>query len=194
MKLNDYNEKTKNVIHLLVTTMCDRNCKHCCNKQIDLNQVPYVTRHELSNCETICITGGEPFAYSNPVAIARKLKRKYKNIKNVYVYTNAIELYDYIKPDFDINQKLDSIDGLSIGIKCEKDSIELANLLSNRNMLNYMEKSSIRIYVADNIYYTFMNFSYIMRRSLGVRKEFEVHKRTWQEDFKPCEDSIWRKI
>ena len=30
-------------LHLLTTTLCDRHCKHCCNKQMDLNEVPYVT-------------------------------------------------------------------------------------------------------------------------------------------------------
>ena len=42
-KLNDRTDKTKGIIHLMVTSLCDRNCPYCCNKQYDLNDIPYVT-------------------------------------------------------------------------------------------------------------------------------------------------------
>lgn len=79
--LNDYGEATKEKIHLLVTTLCDRNCKHCCNKQYDLNEIPYVTMEELSRAKKVYITGGEPFKYANPVEIAGWIKSKFKNIE-----------------------------------------------------------------------------------------------------------------
>ena len=55
--LNEYNEKTKGIIHLLVTSLCNRICEFCCNKQYDLNSIPYVTDEELKNCHTLCLTG-----------------------------------------------------------------------------------------------------------------------------------------
>lgn len=30
--LNSRTEKTKKVMHLMVTSLCDRDCKYCCNK------------------------------------------------------------------------------------------------------------------------------------------------------------------
>ena len=45
--LNPRTEKTKKVMHLMVTSLCDRDCKYCCNKQYDLNSIPYATDEEL---------------------------------------------------------------------------------------------------------------------------------------------------
>ena len=51
--LNERNEKTKNVIHLLVTARCDRDCPYCCNKQYDIKDIPVVYRTGMddSDCE-----------------------------------------------------------------------------------------------------------------------------------------------
>ena len=81
----------KPVLHLLTTNLCLRNCPHCCNKQYDLNEVPYVSEKELKLVEDVCLTGGEPILFSNVSAIATYLKQKYPNIKKVYVYANAKE-------------------------------------------------------------------------------------------------------
>lgn len=50
--LNPRTEKTKKVMHLMVTSLCDRDCKYCCNKQYDLNSIPYATDEELRGVET----------------------------------------------------------------------------------------------------------------------------------------------
>ena len=60
--LNERNENTKGVIHLLTTTLCNRDCKYCCNKQYDMNEILYVTDSELREAHTLCLTGGEPFS------------------------------------------------------------------------------------------------------------------------------------
>ena len=70
-------------LHLLVTSLCRRNCPHCCNKQYDLNDVPYVTDEELDEVENVYLTGGEPFYYANPYQIALKLRLEHKNIKRI---------------------------------------------------------------------------------------------------------------
>ena len=84
-KLNPKNDKTKEVIHLLVTSLCNRDCKYCCNKQYDLAQIPYVTEEELNDCKTLCLTGGEPFLYTDPCEIAYYYKQRFNNIKNIYM-------------------------------------------------------------------------------------------------------------
>ena len=55
-KLNEYNDQTKGKIHLMVTTLCDRDCKYCCNKQYDLDAIPTVTPEELAACHTVYIS------------------------------------------------------------------------------------------------------------------------------------------
>ena len=122
-------KKTKKIIHIMTTTLCARNCKYCCNKQYDLNVIPYVTDEELRDAETICLTGGEPFLFSDPCAIASYYKSKYKNIKNVYVYTNAIELNNYLK-----NHTLDGIDGLSVSLKGKADLLAFNELVDNEEV------------------------------------------------------------
>lgn len=140
-KLNDKTDKTKGVIHLMVTNLCDRNCPYCCNKQYDLNDIPYVTDEELREAHTVFITGGEPFKYSNPVEIANSLKYKYKNIEKIYVYTNATEFTDWAINNLK-ELKYSSIDGLNISIKNKDDFYSMCALLEDSN-------SSIKLFDSD---------------------------------------------
>lgn len=59
--LNPRTEKTKKVMHLMVTSLCDRDCKYCCNKQYDLNSIPYATDEELREVETLWSHGRRAF-------------------------------------------------------------------------------------------------------------------------------------
>lgn len=173
--LNEKNEKTKNIIHLMVTSLCKRDCEFCCNKQYDLNDIPYVTKEELKDCETLCITGGEPFAFTDPSAIAFHYKSRYPNIKNVYVYSNATELRQYMFR----NNALPYIDGVSVSIKNKLDLISFEFILKVFEMFKIKLKSN-RLYVFNNL----------MPVNTG---DFEVFKREWQKEFKPSDDSIFRK-
>lgn len=171
--------KSKGVIHLLVTTMCNRDCKYCCNKQYDLNTVPYVTDKELKKAHTICITGGEPFSYTMPNQIATYYKGKYSNIKNVYVYTNAYELSIYLLLHKS-TQDLLNIDGLTVSIKNGLDLRAYNALIKDDERIMNM-KSNI-LYVFDDEF---------IPEDMG---NFKLIKREWQEDFKPASDSIFRKV
>lgn len=179
-KLNERNDKTKKVIHLLTTTLCNRSCPYCCNKQYDLNSIPYATDEELREAEIICITGGEPVLYSNPSLIAKALKTRYKNIKNVYVYANALELYEYFMTS-NFYSKVDCIDGFTVSIKNKSDENAFESMKDTLDDLKFVTKS--------NILYLFEGCS--MPKYLG---NFKVIRREWQEDFKPADDSIFRKI
>ena len=173
-RLNEYNDKTKRVIHLMVTSLCVRGCKFCCNKQYNLNDIPYVNPFELKNCEILCLTGGEPFLFSNPCSLAEYFKDTYPNIKKVYVYTNAAELSYYLKK----NKKVYGIDGVDVSIKVPIDKREFAEIIKNESIQNLTDN---RLYVFDNN----------MPENVG---NFEVFKREWQPIFIPADDSIFRKI
>lgn len=177
--LNDYTDNTKGIIHLLTTSLCDRDCKYCCNKQYNLNDIPYVSENELKNCHTIYITGGEPFLFSQPNNIARYLRKKNPNIKNVGVYTNAKALSEYLFNGGDLN----SITHLSISIK---------NIQDYNSLLNIIAHPKVRIKPKQN------NRLYIMYDLQELYKEvlevFTVIHRGWQEEFIPASDSIFRKV
>lgn len=176
--LNELNDITKKNIHLLCTYKCSRNCKFCCNKQYDiLKDVPMVSYKELSEAENIFLTGGEPFEFSSPNDIARDLKYVYNNIKNVYAYTNAFELYEYL---FYKNGILNHLDGLTISIKSEDDAKAFERyLLDNEHILP----------LKSNKLYVFPGYE-----DVKANDHFEKHLRVWQEDFKPSPDSIFRRM
>lgn len=173
--LNEVNEQTEKIIHIMVTTMCMRNCKDCCNNQYDLNTIPYVTDAELRKAEVICITGGEPFQFSNPCEIAHQLKRKYPNIQRVYVYTNALELATYLLE----GKKIHSIDGVNVSIKVPIDATMFDKIIVNEPSI--VSLPSNLLYVFDHLY---------DKMPAG----FKTFQREWQVDFQPAPDSIFRKI
>ena len=178
--LNERNEKTKKIIHLLTTSLCKRNCPHCCNKQYDLNTIPYVIDEELKEATTICITGGEPVLYSNVSQIAWRLKYLYRNIEKVYVYANAQELEWYLgQPCVDYSTKVDFIDGFTVSIKDWRDVYAFEEIV----------KSGILKNMSSNIVYLFEGL-----QEPKVLGNFKLIKRGWQEDFKPADDSIFRKL
>lgn len=174
--LNERNEKNKGVIHLLVTTICNRKCKYCCNNQYDLNSIPYVTDDELREAHTLCITGGEPFLFSNPSSIALHYKRLFQNIENVYVYTNAMELVYFASNAHNFL----GIDGLNISIKTKADAVVFDRCIKDNDDIK--NKPSNILYVFDDLY------------DKTEIEGFKVIQREWQKDFKPAEDSIFRKI
>lgn len=179
--LNDYNDKTKKVIHLMVTSLCLRNCPHCCNKQYDLNDIPYVTDEELKECEVLCLTGGEPFEFANPEKIAIYYKKMYKNIKKVYVYTNALELYNFCRRNY--LTYTNDIDGYNISIKTKAD-VEAFYNMKDYSRFGFKEN---RLYVFDEL---------ITEPTISTMTPYKwvVTQRNWQEDFKPADDSIFRKV
>lgn len=178
--LNKKNENTKKIIHIMVTTLCNRDCKFCCNKMYNLNDIPYVTHKELCEAETICITGGEPFLFSNPNMIAKYYKDKYDNIKRIYAYTNAKELWDYLNVPINDYYMLCNLDGVSISIKTKED-------LNAFNKLCYVST----LYGMSNRVYNFLDIEpYIFDE---YKDNFQIIHRTWQEDFIPANDSIFRK-
>ena len=178
--LNEYNEQTKGVIHLAVTTLCDRACPNCCNNSYTWDEVPYATTAELSVCHTICITGGEPFSFANPCMIARQLRKLYPNIKHVYVYTNAAALHSYLKHGGLIHD----IDGVTISIKSTLDYFVLDVILPQRDILE----------LSSNIVYDMSLDELEYNELVNKYKMYKIIKREWQENFVPDPNSVFRKL
>lgn len=165
-------------LHLLTTTICGRNCINCCNKQMNLNDIPYVQEEDILQCDTLCITGGEPILYSNCCEISRYYKSQFKNIKNVYVYANAAELFMYISN----MGSLDYLDGLSISVKSPIDVIAFREIVKRYKDDIDLLKSN-RVYVFNNLL-----------SKDKIPSKWEYIERHWQEDFKPAENCIFRKV
>lgn len=163
-------------LHLLTTTLCDRNCINCCNKQMNLNRVKYVSDKDFKKCDTVCLTGGEPIIYSNVPMIARKIRLRYRHIKNIYVYANASELWKYIN----IDGVFPFLNGVSVSIKNPIDAVCFSYLIKNE-CINKL--SSNRVYVFDNLI-----------DEKVVPKNWKYISRIWQEKFKPAKNCIFRKI
>lgn len=174
--LNDRNDETKGIIHIMITAKCDRNCLDCCNNQYDLEDIPVVTDEELREAHTIYLTGGEPFAYAHPTILARQIKRKYPNIKTVRVYTNAFELMNYLAQGND----LDDIDGLTISIKDNRDRWCFEKVLIKATMV---------LQLKSNWVYVFKGFE-----DIECPEGFTKVVREWQKDFVAAPDSIFRKV
>ena len=177
--LNDKNNITEKKIHIMVTSLCDRNCPYCCNKQYDLNDIAYVTQDELRKAEEIFITGGEPFLYAAPNKIAYRFKRLYPNIKHVYVYTNAFELSEYLMD----GGNLGYIDGVTISIKTPHDKDIFEHYLYNNLDIKCLKSN--RVYIFNNL----LDEEFIKNTS-----NMTYSHRTWQKEFTAAPDSIFRKI
>lgn len=177
--LNEKNEYTVKTIHLMLTNKCDRDCKYCCNKQYDVyKDVPVITDDELKSCEKLFLTGGEPFQYADPNKFVYHIKKKYPNIKKVYVYINAYELASYLLSNGDLSY----IDGLTISIKDKRDFIMFMFMLRyNESVINLPDKSWVYVFYPIDI------------SDLDADK-FTIQVRTWQKEFVPAPNSIFRRV
>lgn len=162
--------------HIMVTSLCDRDCQYCCNKQYDLNSIPYITKEELDQMKHVYITGGEPFAYSNPCEIAMHLRHGHENIESVIVYTNAMELAYYLLRD----GLIFCIDGVTVSIKNHTDKHSFENCIAKDPQI--LRLPSNRLYV-------FPGFE-----NMECPPQFTKMKREWQKNFVPAPNCIFRKL
>ena len=175
--LNPKNEQTEKIIHLMITDKCKRNCKYCCNKQYDVHKIPVVTHEELQKAEYVFLTGGEPFAFADPDAVACRLKFRYSNIQKVIAYTNAWELAEYLRIKY---HPLFNLDGLTISIKDSKDKDVFESVIS---------KDERVLKLASNRLYVFKGFE-----DVECPSQFVKMTREWQESFNAAPDSIFRRV
>lgn len=163
-----------NTLYLVVTTLCDRNCAWCCNRQYDIKNLEYVTDADLRWADMLCLTGGEPFEYANPCNLAYYYKNNYPNIKSVVVYTNAFELYKYLIYDGSFN----SIHGLNISIKDKRDASFFNSDIFCNDDVGHLPMN--RVY----------NFTGI---PLKKSDNFEYIQREWQQNFVPAPNCRFKR-
>ena len=160
-------------LHLVVTTLCIRNCKYCCNNNYDLQNLEYASDDDFINADMLCLTGGEPFLYANPCNLAKRYRRTYPNLKSIVVYTNAKELLYYLNH----GGKIHDIDGVNISVK-DLDDIESLKVL----------------YFTDQIRQLPMNLIYDFTGKIPSNFVFgKMIKREWQENFVPAPDCVFKR-
>ena len=189
--LNEKTEETVKKIHLLTTTLCARHCKYCCNNLYSVDEIPAVTDEELSKCEILFLTGGEPFQFCNPNEIAKYYKTRYPNIQKVIVYSNCVEFLKYLEMfkrsnlvgDYYNYDCVSDIDGVSLSIKNKSDVYAFEKIRKIECIFNCHLQHN-RLYVFNNLY------------DKTTDRNFEIFQRKWQslEEYRPAKDSIFRKM
>jgi organic radical activating enzyme len=136
------------ILRLLVTKECNRNCKGCCNKDWDLDNLPIVNHY---NYEEIILTGGEPLLYLDEVTdLIREIRKKSK--AKIYLYTAFVENeYDSI---FNI---LNCVDGITLTLHTQKDILPFEKLDKKMQQILEPWTKSLRLNVFKGIeVYTFL--------------------------------------
>lgn len=179
------------IIHLYLLNKCTHNCKYCCNKQYDINEVPVVSKEELSYADTLCLTGGEPFLLGDSVIeLAIKTRMDFPNIKNIYIYTCGDSLYEYLSSEGRLF-KLMPLDGVSIAPKNKHDVECLEKLLENDEYWNEIgQLSSNRLYVFPNVQ---KEVCALLKKYTHKFKSFTIFDREWQKEF-VAQSGIFRRI
>lgn len=179
--LNEKTEETVKKIHLMVTNLCTRNCPNCCNKCYSLNDVPVVTDDELEQCETLFLTGGEPFEFCDVDALARYYKKHYLNIEKVIVYGNVREFAIYLDC-----KDLKYVDGVSLSIKTNFDLEYWNNFVYP--LIKHSDKCKNLNF---NRLYCFLDEN----SEINEVDRFPLIYRKWVDykEWKPADDSIFRR-
>lgn len=165
-------------MHIMITTLCNRNCKYCCNREYPFDEIPTATKADFMASNYICLTGGEPFLFTNPNEYAKKFKKDYPHIEKVWVYSNAVELRDYLQKY--PTAQLDSLDGISCSIKMRDDIYAFKELITDPRIMN----------LPDNLCYVFNN----LVDTKQIFGNFRMVDREWQEKFVPADNCIFRRI
>lgn len=160
-------------LHLVITNLCDRTCKHCCNKLYDMPNMAYATDEDFEKSDILCLTGGEPFVYANPCNLAKRYRADYPHLSAILIYTNAKELYEYLCD----GGRLHDIDGLNISCKTTKDAEIFNTYLRHDERIKALPQNRL----------------YDFTKKAIANEHFEDINRTWQKEFKPAENSIFRR-
>lgn len=180
------------VAHIIVTDKCGHNCPMCCNRNYDIHEVPHITKKELEDVETICLTGGEPFMSKDIDMFIDKL-RPYA--KKLYVYASGAELYNYWKK----NYKVPNIDGLSLSPKTMSDYQLLIELLQDDCFLAMLRWKSNRLYIFIKPidpanFQTEEDLDAVSKLINLAQSSFKVFFRVWKDEIISPKGEIFRNI
>lgn len=178
------------VLHLYVTTACGHDCPLCCNKHYKLDEIPVVTVELLKTVETVCITGGDPFAVQPDTLIdfINKLRGQYKNIKNLYVYTSGNLLYKAIDYFIDYDGELEcEINGINVAPKDIWDWIGFTKVLREHPTL-FRKMQSSRLYVFKEQRAIFDSLG------INIPSNVEVIDRQWTSTFETPDNEHFARL
>jgi len=97
-------------LRLFLWEDCPRNCSGCCNKDWDIENLPYA--ENFDRYEEIYLTGGEPLMY--PIKLVDVItKLMNAGAKKIYVYTAMITGIDVI---------LCYVDGITLTLHTQQDA------------------------------------------------------------------------
>lgn len=175
------------VMHLMILSKCDHNCKMCCNKLYNIDELPIATVEELKTINTLCITGGEPFmSGTNIDQLAKRAKKQFPNIKKVYVYTSG-----YALSSIYTRQSFNYIDGINIAPKNKYDW-EALDTITTVNHLTSPSLSSLK----ENRLYVFKDqIDEFEHHKLAVKfLNLSVIYRVWDKTFSTPDSEIFRRL
>lgn len=171
------------IIHLFITSKCTHNCKNCCNKQYNIDEIPVITVDELKYADTVLLTGGEPFMLFDYLEdFAKMLKHGFPNIKQLYVYTCGDSLHKYLQK----GKTLDIFDGVNIAPKNRYDA-ECVNDIFAYRKDEILSLASSRLYIFPEVE------PYVKISALNGYDNFKIIYREWQEEFIP-DSGIFRRL
>jgi len=76
-----------NTLRLILWPICPRECEDCCNKQWDMDALPYC--QDFAPYDTILLTGGEPMVFPRRLHEAIRAIRKSSSAE-IYIYTASV--------------------------------------------------------------------------------------------------------
>lgn len=172
------------IMHLYVNEKCGHNCKLCCNKFYNIEEIPIPSIEELKKASTICLTGGDPFASPHISDFVKLIRKQYKG-KKIYAYTSGI----FLKLGLDIDFPM--IDGITISPKTEEEFKKVID-----DIWAYGEKY-FRTGCVSNRFIVFKGFMKLLgddETKILQDNNFEILGRTWDSTFKTPENEIFRRL
>jgi len=141
----------ENKLRLIMTPICNRDCKGCCNNDFDINQLPIVPN--FRDWDTIMVTGGEPMLYPE------MLHSLVCQIKNVNKGARLILYTAKSKRPLDLIAMLHYFDEITLTLHEQLDVDPFADLNLYLMHMDLAEKS-LRLNVFEEVHLPDMDLSH----------------------------------
>jgi organic radical activating enzyme len=160
----------------------------------DLDKLPTITGKQLRTADVVCLTGGEPFLLDpwELVNLCENIRRQYPNIKKLYVYTSGTGFINFGCEHWE--RLLESIDGLNISPKCERDwsTFHWFNGLEYWVELMKNRKLSNRLYLFEDQIESWEKVQKHLHRGLSIN--WNVIGRKWDKEFNTPENEHFVRL
>lgn len=176
------------VLHLFITNRCRHDCKLCCNKFYDIEKIPVVTVELLKSVDTVCLTGGEPFCINSDILrkFIRNIRRQYKNINNLYIYSSGEELGNCYQ-DYFSEVSMGLINGINIAPKDIDDWLGFRSIIDGYILLNQNMSNRLYVFKEQKVVFDAFNFN------LG-NLNIKVIDRQWDKIFNTPDNEHFARL